>query len=103
MASDARAEKRRGSRTSQNGNSKATKAAKGQPPNPPEETPPTEIPPGTELLTNGVFLAIVRTDDGSEGIAQIIPVPQGDVRAAEMLTIAKKGAKIIAGNLGIDD
>jgi hypothetical protein len=95
MASDNRAAKRRAARPKS-----ASEKAKSNGRVASEEEGQVTAPEATEQVQNGVFIAIARTPD--EGIAQIIPVPQGDVRAAEMLTIMEKGVKVLRASLNLD-
>lgn len=77
----------------------AAKKAKGNG-KPAAETAETAAP--APPATNGVFVAIARTDDGEGGIANMAAIPQGDVRAAEIPTILEKAVKIARGNLGLE-
>ncbi len=62
--------------------------------------PPPDIvieePPVAEQ--QGVFVVIERTDDGA-GITRVTPIPVGDVRPAEVLTILASATKVVRANL----
>lgn len=57
-------------------------------------------PPPEETIADGVFIVIERDENGSD-IKNIRPIPQGDVRPAEVLTILEKGIQIVKAGLGI--
>lgn len=66
------------------------------------KTPAADAPPPELQTSNGVFVLIERTDDGSGGIANLVSVGQGDVRPAEIPTILETAAKTARRNLGLD-